>query len=250
LARLSKTGKNARLGDGVLTVGKSNVNARSGFMSTDKSWLNFKLRLCEHEGIKVTSKGTQKSGYGGTKTIYKFTSRVNERLTEVYNASIDEVISDLDKVDLFIWFIDDGSWHKTSNTIHLYCNMFDDREVSLLSDQIEELYKVRPTKRIDRKKDGRQFNYLYFPRDLVRLFHPEAKEFIEANHLESMYYKVGGKYYEDKPPREQLSDDTVRTIRRLYKGKRGDIKFIVKRLEISRDKVKGVTSGQTYKSVF
>lgn len=181
----------------MIRIADSSVNAFVNFVSTDKGWLDYKLELCRNEGIVVTSIGTQKSGYGGKKTIYKFSSRVNQKLTEVYRSEIDDIIKDLDELDLIMWFVDDGSWHKKKRTMHLYCNMLDDREVELLSDKIEEMFGIRPTKRIDRKRDGREFNYLYFPRKLVALFRPLLKDFLISIGLESLYYKFGGLGYKD-----------------------------------------------------
>lgn len=245
----SQVAKNAKLGDGCVVKGASNVNACIKFISTDLSYLLLKRDKCEKEGFSTGQIGTQKSGYGGAKTIYKFDTHVDPRITEVYEANLSDLIISLDKEDLILWYLDDGSWHKTRHTMHLYSNMLDDKETQLLIKQIARLYEVEPRPRKDRKQDGREFNYLYFPRDLVRLFRPDVEEYIERNNLGTMYYKVGGTSYEDKPQAKPLTDDEVRSIRSLYEGKRGDIQRISQSLGLSRSKIRGVVSNRTYKHV-
>jgi hypothetical protein len=203
----SRIAKNARLGDGCIS--RSSKNANLSFMSTDLDVLKLKKRMCEEEGFICRDFGTQKSGYGGTKTIYNFQTRVHEKITQVCDASMADLIKTIDKEDLFLWLIDDGSWHKNQNLFHLYCNMLDDDEANLLIEQIYKLYGVRPRLRKDRKKDGREFNYLYFPRRLTILVRPEFKKFLIEKGLHSMMYKVGGEDYED--PLEKLSPELIKS---------------------------------------
>lgn len=194
--KYSRVGKNAKLGDGGFN--RSTRNSSITFVSTDKSILEFKKELCRIEGLTTSEYRTQKSGYGGKKTIFNFRVLSDERLTEVDRLPITDILTDLNKEDLYLWYFDDGSWHKSRNTMHLYSNMLNEQESNVLMDVIEGLYGIRPRLRTDRKKDGRSFYYLYFPRELVKRFRPEVKEYIEANGIESMYYKVGGKDYEEK----------------------------------------------------
>lgn len=191
----SRIAKNAKLGDGCIT--KQCKNASLGFTSTDLDLMLIKKAMCNKEGYTVGEIGTQKSGYGGTKTIYKFTTRVDEEITKVADASLSELIKTIDKVDLFLWFMDDGSWHKNRHTMHLYSNMLNDAETDELIARIGELYGIAPRPRKDRKKDGRSFNYLYFPRELVKVFRPEFKEYVMSYGLESMFYKFGGIDYKE-----------------------------------------------------
>lgn len=208
---LSRMAINARLGDGMLGRGK---NANITYMSTDKLLLEHKERLLLAEGYKGIRWGTQPSGYGGTKTIYNMTTFVNERATAVRDADIDVLLTRIEEDDLILWYLDDGSWHKGANTMHFYSNMLTETESNLLMDRIEHLYGVRPKLNIDRKKDGRQFYYLYFPRDLTKIFRPKVKEYLIKNGLTSLYYKFGGLDYIEKPPRH-LTDPTKKTINDL-----------------------------------
>jgi hypothetical protein len=195
MGKLSRVGKNAKLGDG--TIVHQRINASALFTSTDIDVLKVKQMMCFMEGITHSDFGTQASGYGGKKTIYKFSTRVHARLTEVSKASVEEVINDLDKFDMALWFMDDGSWHKNKHTMHLYSNMLDDIQTELLINKIENLYGIAPRKRIDKKKDGRQFYYLYFPRELVKQFRPEFKRTVMDLEIPSMFYKFGGLDYKE-----------------------------------------------------
>lgn len=208
---LSKIAINARLGDGMLGKGK---NANITFVSTDKQLLQYKESLLSKEGYTGIKWGTQPSGYGGTKTIYNLRTFVDERATNVRDISIDALLTQIDEIDLILWYLDDGSWHKGANTMHLYSNMLTEHQSVLLISRIEKLYGVRPKISVDRKKDGRQFYYLYFPRDLTKLFRPKVKEFLIKNSLTSLYYKFGGLDYTEKPPRH-LTAPTIQTINDL-----------------------------------
>jgi len=191
----SRIAKNAKLGDGC--IARSCRNANLTFVSTDIELLNLKREMCLNEGLIIGDIGTQKSGYGGKKIIYKFGSRVDERITDVYHASLTDLIKTLDKEDVFLWYMDDGSWHKNQHLHHLYCNMLNDEELEVLIEQIYNLFGVRPKARKDRKQDGREFNYLYFPRNLTIQFRPQFKEYVMSKGLMSMYYKFGGLEYTD-----------------------------------------------------
>lgn len=191
----SRIAKNARLGDGCIV--QQVKNASLMFISTDLDLLLIKKLMCNKDGYYAGEIGTQKSGYGGTKPIYKFSTRVHEKITTVANASLTDLIKSIDKEDLFLWYMDDGSWHKNRHTMHLYSNMLDDTETEELITRIGEIYGIAPRARKDRKKDGRSFNYLYFPRELVKRFRPEFKEYVMDYGLESMYYKFGGIDYKE-----------------------------------------------------
>lgn len=246
MTKFSRITKNARLGDGMVQLSKTGANLC--FMSTDKLLLEHKERLVLSEIETPIRWGTQTSGYGGTKTIYNFHTHSFDQWRETADAHIEELILDLDKEDLFLWYMDDGSWHKNRNTMHLYSNGLDKGQSELLMDHIEGMYGIRPSLRIDRKQDGRWFYYLYFPRDLVRLFRPEFKEYVMAVGIDTMYYKFGGLGYVEKDSRKVLSDDTVLAIRSAIKIGENSTK-IQRKYGISRNQYRGIKERKTYKHV-
>lgn len=199
MERFSRMAKNAILGDG--SVQKNKTTASIMYYSTDIKLLKHKEQLLKEEGIEVTKWGTQESGYGGKKKIYNLRTAGKETIKEASDVGIESLLNDLTKEDLYLWYLDDGSWHKNANTMHLYSNMLNEEQSNVLMDRIEELYDIRPRLNTDRKKDGRSFYYLYFPRELVKLFRPELKEYLMKFEIDSMYYKFGGLEYEEKPSR-------------------------------------------------
>src|SRR5690625_183751 len=244
----NRIAKNARLGDGYVGIGTNNVNAKAQFYTTNQEMLFHKRRMCEEDGIVVGNIGTQKSGYGGTKTIYNFYVRVDERFTKVVNSPLIDIIKDLTEEDIFLWYLDDGSWHKTTNTMHLYSNGLNKEESEVLIEVISNLYGVKPIIRIDRKRDGREFFYLYFPRDLVRIIRPKIKQYILNNSLDSLLYKVGGKEYEDKDS-VVASENEVREIRRLREVEGKTLSEISEIVGMSISRISRISNYETYKNI-
>lgn len=208
--------KNCLLGDGTLTLKKTVASVL--YMSTEKQSLELKRMLYERDFGEFTPQwSTGVSGYGGTKTIYRLRvpSILKTEFKELDSPDLmEQVLRDLDELDLFLWYLDDGSWHKSRNTMHLYSNMLDRYQSNTLIDRIGFLYGVKPRLRVDRKGDGREFYYLYFPRKLVNILHPIFKSYITAFGLSDFYYKVGGYGYEDIPVKnvKRVSQQDVKTI--------------------------------------
>jgi len=235
---------NARLGDGMLGKGK---NANVSYMSTDKLLLEHKERLLREEGYEGIRWGTQPSGYGGTKTIYNMRTHVSENATKVRDLPIEDLLQSIDEQDLVLWYLDDGSWHVRANTMHLYSNMLDAEQTQILVNRIEQLYGIAPRIRTDRKQDGRSFYYLYFQRDLVVKFRPIVRQYLVDNALSTLYYKVGGLDFVDKPV-AYLNDEAVRSIRSMYDGGIS-LKEIASQVNLRTDRVRNIVNRKTYANV-
>lgn len=246
MEKYSRVAKNAILGDGMLRINKK--TAAITYISTDLKLLAHKERLLTKEGISVTVKKTQESGYGGTKTIYVYSTTADERVKEAADAGVSELLQDLTKEDIFLWYLDDGSWHIDRHTMHLYSNELNDEHSNLLISRIEILFGIAPTLRVDRKKDGREFNYLYFPRDLVRIVRPEIKKYIIENGIDTMLYKIGGIDFEEKP-RKELTNDQVRNIRLLHKEEGMSADKIAEKFGYHIERIKNILNRKTYKKV-
>lgn len=241
---LSRIAVNARLGDGRLGDSK---NASISFYSTDKLLLDHKEKMLLEEGYENIKWGTQLSGYGGTKTIYKLTTKVSEKATAVRDIPINELLEVLDEHDLILWYLDDGSWHVNNQTMHLYSNMLDAEQTQILVNRIEQLYGVAPAIRKDRKRDGREFLYLYFPRYLVEKFRPVVLSFLVENELSSLFYKVGGLDCEIKPIRT-LSIEDIREIREMHRVGTS-LREIAEQKGLKYFRVRDVATYKTYKNV-
>lgn len=242
---LSRIAINARIGDGRL--GDSSKNANISFYSTDKLLLEHKERMLLAEGYEGIRWGTQPSGYGGTKTIYNLTTFVSDKATVVRDMPIENILRNIDEQDLIMWYLDDGSWHVRANTMHLYSNMLDAEQTQILVDRIEQLYGIAPRIRIDRKQDGRSFFYLYFQRDLVVKFRPIVRQYLIDNALSTLYYKVGGLDFVDKPV-AYLTDDAVRDIRSMYDGGI-PLQEIASKVNLRKDRVRNIVNRKTYADV-
>lgn len=219
------------------------------YISTDLKLLEHKERLLAEEGISVTVKKTQESGYGGEKTIHVYSTTASRKVKEASDAGVEALIQDLTKEDIYLWYLDDGSWHIVRHTMHLYSNMLDLTQSKLLIQRIKALYGIEPRLCIDRKKDGRKFYYLYFPRDLVRIIRPEIEAYIVENNIESMFYKVGGVNYVDKPPANGTAEHVVKEIRRLSENEGKSVKEIAAIYGFELSRVYRIVRYETYKDV-
>jgi len=182
---------NAKLGDGFMHMNNNNVNAKMGFMSKNLEYLLYKLKMCLESGFSCTDISMGVSGYTGSADIYRFYVRVSPAITSVYKTPVEDVLRDLSKEDLAVWFLDDGSYHRRRNTMHLYCNSLSEDQVVVLQDRIFELYGTMPNLYWDKKKDGRKYPYLYYPRELVKKAQEDVISVIRSNSLYSMNYKTG-----------------------------------------------------------
>lgn len=246
MEKYSRAAKNAILGDGMIRINKD--TAAITYISTDLKLLAHKEKLLDLEGIEVTVKKTQASGYGGEKTIYVYSTTANEKVKEASDVGVEALIQDLTKEDIYLWYLDDGSWHINRNTMHLYSNMLDEEQSNSLIVKIGGMYGIEPRIRIDRKNDGRQFYYLYFPRDLVRLIRPEIKEYLTKNGIDTMMYKVGGVDYKESPI-TYTPVDQVKEIRKLYEEGEKSVKEIAEKYRFELSRVYRIVRYETYKDV-
>lgn len=107
--------------------------------------------------------------------------------------SKETIIDNLDYFGYLMYYLDDGAYHKAHRTMHLYCNSFTDSEVDYLIQKIYELFPIKPCcKRVDKKKDGRSYPYLYVPVDTVKAIIAYYKDFmLNEPLLHCMLYKLG-----------------------------------------------------------
>lgn len=237
---------NAVLGDGRIHVNK-NGSIRLYYYSTSKQLLDYKESVLINEGYGFSRRGTQRSGYGSDTIIYNASTVGIKELTEVHKEDVSEIIKELTELDLFLWYLDDGSWHISRNTMHLYSNSLDLRETNILIERVGDITGIEPRIRTDRKADGREFYYLYFPRALVKEVRERWLEWCKVLNLTDYFYKFGGLGYKE-PKETYFTDSEVRKIRRLsesgYTGKE-----ISELLGYKPSRVYRVISGETYKDV-
>lgn len=160
------------------------------FSNNIKSYLEYKRNLALELGLKVSKIKSKYSGYNNAYTGYGFRVGNSDEAFKYYEMSFKESIDLLTKEDLILWYLDDGSFHKKRKTMHLYSNMLNKEETLFLIDKIDKMFNIDPRLRIDKKKDGRQYYYLYFRRAMVKVFKPMVLDFLEENNIMDLMYKV------------------------------------------------------------
>lgn len=237
---------NAVLGDGRIHVNK-NGSVRLYFYSTSKQLIDFKESVLNKEGHEFSVRGTQRSGYGSSTVIYNASTAGIDELSNIHRENISDILKELTELDLFLWYIDDGSWHISRNTMHLYSNSLNYEESKILIKRIEELLGIEPRLRIDKKTDGREFYYLYFPRALVREVRGRWLKWCKELNLSDYFYKFGGADFKESKE-IFLTDSEVKEIRKLnelgYTGKE-----ISELLGYGPSRIYRILSGETYKDV-
>lgn len=181
-----------RLGDGsFITQNKTeNKNYHVITSSINKDYIEYKRNVLEQNGIFVRSMKCS-SGYKKSSQIFGISTRISKEISIVGNLSITDCINNLDMTGLIMLYLDDGSLHKNKHTMHLYCNSFKDGDVLAL---VEKIHELLPQKSVsvyfDRKRDGRVFPYLYFPRCVVDTLNIYVRDFLIQNNINSLLYKT------------------------------------------------------------
>lgn len=88
----------------------------------------------------------------------------NPLINEVSRIPIENQITQLDELGVALWFYDDGSRHKKSNWYNLNTHAFTEEVQQELFLPFFKGLGMEPSILKDRKKDGREFCYLHFPK--------------------------------------------------------------------------------------
>lgn len=182
----------SRLGDGGFI--RNGVNYSVQFVSKFRDYLEFKRNLFISYGLPIRDNNITKlySGYKEGAFSYQFYTRNSSIITEVALMTKIDVINYLNLEGLIMYYLEDGSFHQKKRFSHLYCNTFNPQEVNALIEKIYSIYPVKPpTLRWDRKRDGREFPYLYLPVPTTNELCEDTLNFLESNNIESLKYKVG-----------------------------------------------------------
>ena len=181
---------NAMLGDGCVHTPKTGKNPYLVFSSTSLDLLNAKRMMCIEHGIGVEVIRPKKQLGYGKKQMYEFRTNRHKSISEIAASGKCNVIMNLGKEDIALWFLDDGSLHKHKFFGHLYCNTLTSDELGVLIERIVALYGILPKERKDRKKDGREYPYLYYPVSLMTVMQPDIKKLIRCYGIVSLQYKI------------------------------------------------------------
>lgn len=159
--------------------------------SVNQDYIEHKQSIFNKHGIATVIEKGKHSGYIPDKYLYAFRTYITEETTAVGNMSIEEVLSNLNKLGLIYYYLDDGSLHKHKHFMHLYCNAFTDNQALMLVDLIEYYYpQKRCTLRYEHKRDGRTFPVIYIPVVVAKEFSKDVRNFLVSNNIQSMLYKT------------------------------------------------------------
>lgn len=180
-----------KIGDGCYITQSRNRNTYSlKSSSVNADYLKYKKDVLSKFGIVVRDTKCY-SGYKKGSQFAGFDTRINPHISKVGQMTKIEVLKNLDCNGLIYYYLDDGSLHKHKNTMHIYCNTFNDEEVQEL---INILYRLFPIKRcsvhLDKKKDGRVFPYMYLPVCVAYEFSKIVRKFLIENNINSLLYKT------------------------------------------------------------
>jgi hypothetical protein len=144
--------------------------------------IEFKARLLN---ANVTEKDQHKNAYGKKKlyfTIKTVSPRETNKIKEINNLTIE---------DLFLWLLDDGSYHKKDGFLNLNSHALTRAENMELSFHLWHSLGIETRLRHERKKDGRLFWYIYIPCAQVDSLKAELMYFMVSNNIVGLEYKIG-----------------------------------------------------------
>lgn len=183
----------AKIGDGHFS--RWSKNSCVAYSSILQDYMLYKKKIldsdnypCNEVILKDNSAGYNKNGI-----IYCLYTAVDERITKIHDMPKLDIIDSLDYFGFLMYYFDDGSYHKAHNIMHIYCNSFTPEEVEHLKKSIYRLFPYKECRnRVDKKKNGKQYPYLYIPKDTTTMIVKYYKEFVLAEPLlDCMAYKLG-----------------------------------------------------------
>lgn len=144
---------------GILGDGSLCSNGRVSYSCLHKEYLEFKTSLIPEMECKITTK--LNSGYNKENAISTFATRANELGKRFYNSPLSEIVEDIDELGLALWFYDDGSLHKKNHFFNINTHSFSEEEERNVLIPLLNRFNIFPKIMKERKKDGREFTYLY-----------------------------------------------------------------------------------------
>jgi hypothetical protein len=168
-------------GDGCISEIKSG-NHLLTFSSTNQSLIEMKSKLLNSN---VKTRPQHESAWG--KKLLYLTSKV----VLPNNLNKLEQISNLSLEDLFLWILDDGSYHRSKHFINLCSHALTLAENIELSFHLWHSLGIESRILPEKKKDGRLFWYQYIPSAQVDSLKSEMLLFMQSYNIYGLEYKIG-----------------------------------------------------------
>lgn len=171
-------------GDGSITITENN----KGIFTTNsiyKEYIKFKDELLGN----LTTGRIRESVNRGFKQnlIYNIGTVRSDDIRVVYNLPIEKKLELLDDLGLALWFYDDGSLHKKNYFYNLNTHSFDEYTHYNIFVPYFESKGLHPKVFRDKKKDGREFCYLYFGKHFGAF---EIAQLLEKYPFDCFKYKL------------------------------------------------------------
>lgn len=203
------------LGDGCISpekrlpkFGNKSKNMRLSYCQGEKQYEYFKFKQ-KILGVNNVTESIGKSGFadtkiyrGGIKSDFHIMKTLYEDkcIDENNKLNITQNFCDrLSPLSLAIWYLDDGTCKHLQNEVYNYSNKinklpsveistnsFSQEEVELLSNTLKNKFNIDNTIRIDKKKDGRCYPYIFIPVKSTPIFMKLISPYVP----ECMRYKL------------------------------------------------------------
>lgn len=170
-------------GDGCIVLQKSGTSYYKT-NSINKEYIDYKKELlgdifsCQYENINQGFKNN---------TIYTLTTKHLLEITKIHALSIEEKLKKLNDLGLALWFYDDGSLHKKFDFFNLNTHIFSEEIQQDLFIPFFNNLGMYPKILKDKKKDGREFSYLYFGKHFGTF---EIMQILQKYPIECFKYKL------------------------------------------------------------
>lgn len=151
------------LGDGSVKVADNCVNAKLVTSTLYKEYADFKLQYLYKYRPRLEIL-TNKGYTSGKTLIHRIVTGVDEDFTKLSAYSLQEVLEGLDYLGIALWFLDDGSYHKSYHFYNLCTHAFSEKENRTISNYLNSKLGILSTVSVERKRDGRVFHYLRIPK--------------------------------------------------------------------------------------
>ena len=170
-------------GDGCI---KQNKSGTSTFTSSSiyEEYINYKNNLLG--SLFSSYHSTTNRGFKNN-IIFRNLSIASSRITKFHNLSLEDKLSLFTDLGLALWFYDDGSLHKKNHFFNLNTHSFNEEIHRDLLVPFFNNLGMKPDVYKDRKKDGREFCYLYFAKHFGAY---EIMKILEKYPIDCFKYKL------------------------------------------------------------
>lgn len=184
------------LGDGYITKyypKKANSFLGCRQSQKQKEFLLYKKKELEKLGFKVSELYDTSNNYGKSFTIHCNDKKLFNQLRLVLYPKNNKTIkrkwlNKMSAKDLAVWYMDDGSLTKRGKSayVSLHTNGFNKKEHDIIIKYFKQVWNIKPTLRVVKRKNRNQTYFLTFSVEETRKFLEIVRPFV----IQAMSYKV------------------------------------------------------------